>query len=116
MNSNSFEEATSYVLENLSTPTNSNSFTALNGISADYPLDIYKDPIDSTNYIIPSIIADQSYLLNEPELEIIFDPFVFNVTECTDVTIAYTVFVNNSATLPSFIDYESSQRAIWILS
>ncbi len=116
MNSNSFDVDTAYILENLSTPTITNTFTEMNGISADYPMELLKDPVNSTDLIIPSIIVDQTYLLFEAELEIVFDDFLFNVTECDDIIFTYTVFVNSSATLPSFIDYESSQRAIWILS
>ncbi len=78
---------------------------------------VLKDPVESpSGFITPTLIAHQAYTIWEPELEIVFDDFYFNVTECTDVTFTYSVLVNNSATLPDFIDYDSELRTIWILT
>lgn len=62
------------------------------------------------------MINPQTYELSNPELEIIFDPFVFLKTECVDIIFTYTVRVIGQATLPAYIDYDSNSRAIWILT
>ncbi len=54
------------------------------------------------------------YTISSPELEIIFDEFFFTNTECTDIVFTYTITVNGSSTLPSFIEYEGTLRSIWI--
>lgn len=62
------------------------------------------------------MINTQTYELSNPELEIIFDPFVFLKTECVDIRFTYTVLVVGQPTLPAYIDYDSNSRAIWILT
>ena len=115
MDSNSFSVDGSFSADTFFTATR--VATDLGGISADYPVNITKDPVDNPSaFITPSVITNKVYTIDDPELSIVFNSFYFNITECTDVTFTYTVLVNGSATFPSFIDYDSDLRTIWIIS
>lgn len=106
---------TSFTLESLASVVR--VVTNIGGISLNFTVNILKDPVESPSaFITPSTIANQIYTRWEPELAILFDDFYFNVTECTDITFTYSVSVNGSSTLASFIDYDSDLRTIWVIS
>ncbi len=71
------------------------------------------DHIKSSLILPSTALADQSYTVYDPELTLTFDAFTLD-TDCDDIVFIYTVLVNGLTSIPSFIEYDSSLRTIWI--
>eukprot|EP00347_Sterkiella_histriomuscorum_P014874 403359197 len=74
------------------------------------------DPLQNfTKSITPSSIKNYTYTIGSPLLVIKFNDFNFS-EDCSDSQFTYTLFINSSATLPGFIQIDSSSQTIYVIS